>query len=84
MADKVFFDSNLLIYAMVLGDPRRDWAQQLLAQGGTVSVQVLNEFVAVARRKMHMPWEDVIEALDAIRTLFPSPVAIAVRRMRQL
>jgi predicted nucleic acid-binding protein len=63
---------------MVLGDPRQDRAQQLLGQGGTVSVQVLNEFVAVARRKMHMPWEDVVEALDAIRILFPSPVAIAV------
>jgi predicted nucleic acid-binding protein len=78
MPDKVFFDSNVLIYAMVLGDPRRDRAQQLLAQGGIVSVQVLNEFVAIARRKMHMSWEDVVEALDAIRILFPSPVAIAV------
>jgi predicted nucleic acid-binding protein len=78
MPDKVFFDSNVLIYAMVLGDRRRDRAQQLLAQGGIVSVQVLNEFVAVARRKMRIPWEDVIEALDAIRILFPSPLAIAV------
>jgi predicted nucleic acid-binding protein len=63
---------------MVLGDARRDRAQQLLAQGGIVSVQVLNEFVMVARRKMRMPWEDVVEALAAIRILFPSPVAIAV------
>ena len=78
MRDKVFFDSNVLIYAMVLGDPRRDRSHQLLAQGGIVSVQVLNEFVAVARRKLRMPWEDVIEALHAIRILFPSPVAIAV------
>jgi predicted nucleic acid-binding protein len=78
MPDKMFFDSDVLIYAMVLGDPRRDRAQQLLAQGGIVSVQVLNEFVAVARHKMCMPWEDVVEALDAIRILFPSPVAIAV------
>jgi predicted nucleic acid-binding protein len=78
MPDKMLFDANVLIYAMVLGDPRRERAQQLLAQGGIVSVQVLNEFVAVARRKMRMPWEDVAEALDAIRILFPSPVAIAV------
>lgn len=78
MPDKVFFDSNVLIYAMVRGNPRRERAQELLAEGGVVSVQVLNEFVAVARRKMRMPWEDVIEALDAIRILFPSPVAIAL------
>jgi predicted nucleic acid-binding protein len=78
MPDKVFFDSDVLIYAMVLGDARRDRAQQLLAQGGIVSVQVLNEFVVVARRKMHMPWEDVVEALAAIRILSPLPVGIAV------
>ena len=78
MPDKAFFDSNVLIYAMVSGDSRRERAQQLVEQGGAISVQVLNEFVAIARRKMRMPWEDVIEALDAIRILFPSPVAITV------
>jgi predicted nucleic acid-binding protein len=79
MPDKVFFDSNVLIYAMVSGDSRRERAQQLIANGGTISVQVLNEFVAIARRKMRMPWEHVTEAVDAIRILFPSPVAITVQ-----
>ncbi len=78
MSAKSFFDSNVLIYAMVSGDSRRERAQQLVAQGGVISVQVLNEFVAVARRKMRMPWEDVIDALDAVRILFPSPMAITV------
>ena len=78
MPDKAFFDTNVLIYAMVSGDSRRERAQHLMAQGGAISVQVLNEFVAVARRKMRMPWEDVIEALDAIRILFPLPEVITV------
>jgi predicted nucleic acid-binding protein len=78
MSDRAFFDSNVLIYAMVSGDSRRERAQQLVAQGGEISVQVLNEFVAVSRRKMRMTWKDVIEALDAVRILFPSPVAITV------
>jgi predicted nucleic acid-binding protein len=78
MSAKVFFDSNVLIYAMVSGDSRRERAQELVAQGGVISVQVLNEFVAVARRKMRMPWKDVIEALEAVRILFPAPVAITV------
>ena len=78
MSDRAFFDSNVLIYAMVSGDPRRERAQQLVAQGGVISVQVLNEFVAVAQRKMRMPWEDVVEALDAVRILFPSPVSITL------
>src|SRR5713226_9141899 len=78
MSDRVFIDSNVLIYAMVSGDSRRERAQQLVEQGGTISVQVLNEFVSVARCKMRMPWEDVIDALDAIRVLFPSPVPITI------
>ena len=78
MSAKAFFDSNVLIYAMVSGDSRRERAQQLVAPGGVISVQVLNEFVAVARRKMRMPWENVIEALDAIRILFPSPISITL------
>jgi predicted nucleic acid-binding protein len=76
MSDKAFFDSNVLIYAMVSGDSRRERAQHLVARGGVISVQVLNEFVSVTRRKMRMPWKDVIEALDAVRVLFPSPVSI--------
>jgi predicted nucleic acid-binding protein len=78
MSDRVFFDSNVLIYAMVSGDFRRERAQQLAAQGGVISVQVLKEFVAVARRKMRMPWKELIEALYAVRTLFPSPVSITL------
>ena len=78
MSDEAFFDSNVLIYAMVSGDSRRERAQQLVAQGGVISVQVLNEFVYVARRKMRMSWQDVIEALDEVRVLFPSPVSITL------
>jgi predicted nucleic acid-binding protein len=78
MSDKGFFDSNVLIYAMVSGDSRRERAREVVAQGGVISVQVLNEFVAVARRKMHMSWEDVVQALDAVRILFPSPVSITL------
>ncbi len=78
MRDKAFFDSNVLIYAMVSGDSRRERAQQLVEEGGEISVQVLNEFVAVARRKMIMPWKDVIDAVDTIRILFPSPLAITM------
>jgi predicted nucleic acid-binding protein len=78
MPDKAFFDSNVLIYAMVSGDSRRERAQQLIDDGGEISVQVLNEFVAVARRKMRMPWEDMIDAVDTLRILFPTPLAITM------
>jgi predicted nucleic acid-binding protein len=53
MSGRAFFDTNVLIYS--LGKDRRGRrAEQLLSQGGVVSVQVLNEFTDVARRKIRM------------------------------
>jgi predicted nucleic acid-binding protein len=57
------FDTNVLIYAFAQNDPRAEPAEALLAAGGIVSVQVFDEFVAVAIRKLGMPWKDVLEAL---------------------
>ncbi len=76
--DKAFFDTNVLIYAFAQGDPRAEVAEKLLAAGGVIGVQTLNEFVAVAVRKLAMPWEEVLEALGAIRVLCPLPVPLTV------
>ena len=54
MSDKVFLDTTILIYAISEGDARTSTAERLLASGGTLSVQVLNEFAAVAKRKLKM------------------------------
>jgi len=78
MPAKAFFDTNILIYAIAQNDPRSSKAEALLASGGVVSVQVLNEFVSVARRKILMPWNEVTEALDAFRVLCPSPLPITI------
>jgi predicted nucleic acid-binding protein len=78
MRAKVFFDTNVVIYAIAQNDARGPRAEALLAMGGVVSVQILNEFVSVARRKIRMPWKDVTEALAAILVLCPSPVPISV------
>ena len=78
MPDKAFFDTNVLIYAVAKNDPRSKIAEKLLASGGVLSVQVLTEFVSVARRKVLMPWEDIQDVLDAFRVLCPSPVPITV------
>jgi predicted nucleic acid-binding protein len=76
MPARVFFDTNVLIYAVAEADPRNVQAEKLLASGGVLSVQILNEFVSVARRKASMSWSDVTAALDAFRVLCPSPVPI--------
>lgn len=78
MPGKAFLDTNILIYSVAENDPRAGRAEELLEAGGVVSVQVLNEFVSVVRRKMRMPWKDVSEALDAIRALCQSPVPISI------
>ena len=77
-SSKAFFDTNVLIYSVAQDDPRGEQAAELLASGGTVSVQILNEFVSVARRKIQMPWSEVKEALDAFRVLCPSPLPITI------
>lgn len=77
MPAKVFLDTNILIYAVVR-EERNARAEELLAAGGMVSMQVLNEFVSVARRKLKMPWPQVVEALEAIRVLCAEPVPVSV------
>ena len=78
MPVKPFFDTNVLIYSVAQDDPRSTQAEEVLASGGVLSVQVLNEFVSVARRKILMSWSDVTEALDAFRVLCPSPLPITI------
>jgi predicted nucleic acid-binding protein len=78
MRVEAFFDTNVLIYAIALDDPRNARAEELLASGGKISVQILNEFVSVARRKISMPWRSVMGALDAFRALCPAPLPITI------
>jgi predicted nucleic acid-binding protein len=47
-----FFDTNVLLYLLSKDTAKADRAEVLLASGGVVSVQVLNEFASVASRKL--------------------------------
>ena len=78
MNDKPFFDTNVILYAFRQDDTRGQVAETLLAAGGALSVQVLNEFVAVARRKLDKSWEEVRRALDILRVFCPEPVPLTV------
>ena len=78
MRGERFFDTNILIYAEAQGDPRTPVAETLLIEGGVVSVQVLNEFAVVARRKLGMSCKEVTEALHDVRVLCPDPVALTI------
>jgi predicted nucleic acid-binding protein len=64
-----FFDTNILVYALGPGNPHQARAEQLLAEGGLVSVQVLNELVSVMRRRFQTPWDDLRGMLAGIQVL---------------
>jgi predicted nucleic acid-binding protein len=72
-----FLDTNVLVYAFT-ADPRAARAQSLLGSGATISIQGLNEFTNVARRKLGMNWDEIGDAVAAIRTLCPTVVAMDI------
>ena len=79
MSVKPFFDTNVLLYTLQAEDKRSEAARRLLADGGVISVQSLNEFVSVARRKLGMRWAEIHEAITAFESLCPSPHAITMK-----
>lgn len=64
-----FFDTNVLLYLASDDAAKADRAEELIADGGTIGVQVLNEIANVARRKMGMPWAETRAFLAAVRGL---------------
>jgi predicted nucleic acid-binding protein len=64
-----FLDSNVLLYLASAEPLKANRAEAVLAAGGTISVQVLNEVANVARRKMAMSWEEVRIFLAGLRAL---------------
>jgi predicted nucleic acid-binding protein len=59
-----FFDSNILLYIVSADTAKAERAESLVHDGGTISVQVLNEFVHVARRKYGLPYTSIRAILN--------------------
>lgn len=64
-----FFDTNVTLYLLSADAAKADTAEALLAGGGQISVQVLNEFASVARRKLGLSWAEIRELLAQIRSV---------------
>jgi predicted nucleic acid-binding protein len=77
-----FYDTNILLY-LASGDVgKADAAERALAAGGSISVQVLNEFTHVARRKMGFSFAETRDFLFALRgllTVVPLTVSVYER-----
>jgi predicted nucleic acid-binding protein len=62
---KTFLDTNVLIYWVDAG-LRADQVEQWLADDAVISVQVLNEFANVLRKKRNMPLAAIVELVDTL------------------
>lgn len=83
MIDKVFFDTNVLLYAFVSRsaeplDPRTKVAEGVLHRGGFVSVQVLNEYADVASRKYHQGWTAILSHLEVVEQLCGTAIPLTI------
>ncbi len=63
-----FFDTNVILYLLDDG-PKADQAAALLALGGLISVQVLNETLVNCIRKAGMSWREAGDFLGGVRAL---------------
>jgi predicted nucleic acid-binding protein len=67
MSADAFLDTCVVVYAFVSSDARQIKSLEILADGGVVSVQVLNELANACRRKLLMNWEETVGALEGVK-----------------
>ena len=68
MSADAFLDTNVIVYLLSADAAKADRAEALLADGGVVSVQVLNEFAATARRKARLAFTEIRDVLGVVRS----------------
>ncbi len=69
MKDRIFVDTNILVYALLDDSHKQQTALNLLKSGCVISTQVLNEFTNVARKKAKLDWQEIHELSKAIQSL---------------
>jgi predicted nucleic acid-binding protein len=74
---KAFFDTNVLVYTAT-SDNKKPLAINCIALGGVASIQVLNKFVHVARRKLHRDWSQIEQALGLFRALLDDVLSLTL------
>lgn len=64
---KPFVDSNVILYLLSGDTAKADRAQDIVAAGAIISVQVLNEVTSVCHRKLKLPWDETEALLMAVK-----------------
>ena len=57
---------------------RADVARLSLAEGGVISVQVINEFANVSRKKLQRSWAEIEEAIGDVLALVAPPLPLTL------
>jgi predicted nucleic acid-binding protein len=65
--DRPFLDTNILVYTVAGPPEKSDKSEKILSQRGVISVQVLSEFTAIARRKYHFSWPELHPIVESFQ-----------------
>ena len=71
---KSFADTNVIVYLISSDKVKSARAEKILEQKPRISVQVLNEFTNVARKKLKLSWDKIsliMERLDILCKIEP-------------
>lgn len=66
---EAFFDTNVILYLFSAELAKANTTEELLARGGQISVQVLNELANVGRRKLGLTWPEITDITTTIQSL---------------
>jgi predicted nucleic acid-binding protein len=72
-----FLDTNILVYSFE-NTPRGDEARAVMAMGGVIGVQSLNELALALRRKFRRSHAEMIHDLAVIALLFDAPLPLTL------
>lgn len=64
-----FFDSNVVLYLLSDNETKANCCEEIVEQGGVISVQVLNECVNVMLKKLKMARPEIDEFLAVIKSI---------------
>jgi predicted nucleic acid-binding protein len=75
-SEGIFLDTNVVLYALGIEEPKRTIAQAALDRSPIISVQVLSEAANVLHRKYGVPRAEVVERLEGIEALVDQVTSI--------
>lgn len=61
---RAFIDTNVLVYLSSPDNQKYRDAARVMRAGSIISVQVLNEYCSVARRKSARSWADIVKSCE--------------------